>query len=117
MNGEEVRAAGELSLPGHPRRVSLLLWAIGWMMIASGPRADLASSLQLLRAVGPEGQGNEAAARGWAEVVAIEPQHLPEILAAMDGAGDLARNWILSAATTIADRSAARGGKLPVAAL
>jgi hypothetical protein len=41
-------------------------------------------------------------------------ERLPAILAAMDGAGPLAANWIGSAADTVAQRAITKGGILPI---
>jgi hypothetical protein len=74
---------------------------------------SVSSSLKILRAVGPEGQGNAAAAKAWKQLVQTDAAALPEILAAMDGANPLAANWLRSAVDTIA----ARKQKLPMKAL
>lgn len=72
--------------------------------------APISNSIQTIRAVGKEGQGNAAAAKAWQRLAKAEASALPEILAAMDGANPLAANWLRAAVDTIA----ARGGKLPL---
>ncbi|MEX0710882.1 MAG: hypothetical protein WD278_00945 [Pirellulales bacterium] len=74
---------------------------------------DLAGPLEVLRSVGPMGAGNEAAARAWREVVKADADDLTEVLAALDGAGPLAANWIRSAVDAIAERQVRAGGELP----
>ncbi len=78
---------------------------------------DFASSLQAIKSVGPEGRGNADAARAWAELSALPASELPRLVAAIDGAGDLARNYVFSAATAIAERELKAGHALPLAAL
>ena len=72
--------------------------------------APVSNSIQTIRAVGKEGQGNAAAAKAWQRLAKAEASALPEILAAMDGANPLAANWLRAAVDTIA----AREGKLPL---
>lgn len=85
------------------------------------PHAHAASGVGeltgLIRAVGPEGAGNLEAARAVNQLADGKAASLPAILAAMDGANDLAMNWLRSAAETLADRELHRGKKLPVARL
>ena len=79
--------------------------------------ATLADNLKTIRAVGPEGSGNEAAAKVWPQIAASGSVALTEILAAMDGANDIAANWLRAAVDTIVSRELKSGAKLPVAAL
>jgi hypothetical protein len=76
--------------------------------------AELDHPLAKLRAVGPKGAGHKEAMAAWKTVAASPASELPAILAAMDGAGPLAENWIRSAAETVAQREQA---KLPVKTL
>ncbi len=64
--------------------------------------ADISDSIKTIRAVGPEGQGNAAAAQAWQSLSKAETVALPEILAAMNGANPLAANWLRAAVDTIA---------------
>jgi hypothetical protein len=91
------------------------VFGAGWAGAASPAR--LADSLKVLRAVGPEGLGNAPATEAWKQVSAAEAKALPAILTAMDGANDLALNWLRAAVDSIAARELAAGRKLPVAAL
>ncbi len=76
--------------------------------------ADLASSLAALRNVAPEGRGNVTATAAWAELSRSDASHLPALLSAMNGANDLARNWLFAAADTITDRTLKSGAPLPL---
>jgi hypothetical protein len=67
----------------------------------------------VLRAVGPEGHGNAAAAAAWQEVAEADATAVPTVLAAIDGAGPLAANWLRAAVDAIAGKAAA----LPLPAL
>lgn len=82
--------------------------------VAPGPHGDLGKALDSLRAVGPEGRGNRDAGRAWREVARAEPSVLPRILAAMNGTGELAANWIRAAVDAICERELARQGSLPM---
>jgi hypothetical protein len=75
-------------------------------------RPDLKRALQVLRAVGPNGKGSADAARAWREAAAADVGQLPELLAAMDGASALARNWLRSAIDRVLER--ARRDKTPL---
>lgn len=76
--------------------------------------AELAPALAKLRAVGPKGEGNQAASEAWPTVAAAPVAELTSVLAAMDGVNPLAENWLRSAAETIAQKHRAA---LPVADL
>jgi len=77
--------------------------------------ADLSAHLKPLLAVGPEGKGNAEAAAAWKALVAdAEAAAIPEILLAMNGAGDLSANWLRGAVSTLEQRA---GGKLPLDAI
>ncbi len=79
--------------------------------------AKLSRALQTIRAVGSEGRGNAQATVAWKNIAAAEGASLPVILGAMDGANDLAVNWLRGAVDTIAGRELAAGHTLPTAAL
>lgn len=79
--------------------------------------AEVEGALATLRAVGPEGAGNAAAAKAWSEIAAAPASELPRIVAAMDDLGERARNYLFAAAATIADRELKAGHPLPMAAL
>lgn len=87
----------------------------GFAEAASSSR--LAEPIQIIRAVGPEGRGNAEAAVAWQKLAAAEADDLSTILSAMDGANELALNWLRAAVDAIAAREQAAGRKLPVANL
>lgn len=96
---------------------NLTLLAITLAMITASHAASLSRSLDTIRAVGPEGKGNAEAAAAWKTVSAVDSGELVTILKSMNGANDLAANWLRSAVDTIAARELDAGKKLPVAAL
>lgn len=79
--------------------------------------ATLQESIQTIRSVGPEGQGNSAASAAWQALAQAEIKSLPALLAGMDGANDLALNWLRAAVEAVAARAVSKGEALPVAAL
>jgi hypothetical protein len=79
--------------------------------------ADLKGPIEVLRGVGPNGKGSAEAARAWRELAAADIARLPEVLAGMDGAGPLARNWLRSAVDQILERARVDKKPVPVAAL
>ena len=91
----------------------LLSGLLAVALCTAAQAADLTTSIKTIRAVGPEGQGNAAAAKAWQTLSKAEASALPQILTAMDGANPLAANWLRAAVDTIA----AREKKLPIDAL
>src|SRR5206468_1654802 len=65
----------------------------------------------------PEGRGNEEAAAAWKELAAGDAAAIPSLLAAMDGANDLALNWLRAAVEVISSREAAAHHALPLGSL
>ncbi len=96
---------------------------LGWVLLTAGSMswgavpAGLEGPVADLRAVGPQGSGNEKATAAWARVAAAGGEAIPGVLGAMDGANDYALNWLRLAVDTIAQRELAAGGRLPVSAL
>src|SRR5258706_11514156 len=90
-----------------------VLLAISHSWAALSP--EFADAVQTIRAVGPEGKGNVEASRAWRKLAATNPADIPALLAAMDGANDLAINWLRSAVDTIAGRVSK--DQLPLAGL
>ena len=85
-------------------------------LAAVSAAAVLSQPIEVLRAVQREGQGNEAAAKAWQEIVKADASTLPEVLKGMNGANPLAENWLRAAVGVIADE-ALKAKKLPVDAL
>ncbi len=70
-------------------------------------------SIATLRAVGPNGDGSAAAAKAWTVVASAEASQVPAILAAMDGANPVARNWLRSAIDQVCESTRRQGKSLP----
>jgi hypothetical protein len=118
--GAQLRAVmgSEISFSNNrTARLRLGIALLSLLALAQPARADLAGALAALQAVGPEGAGNAAATRAWAEVAAAPAAELPRIVAAMDGLGERARNYLFAAASSVADRELKAGRPLPVTAL
>ncbi len=89
--------------------------AATWILLtATALAAALPDALDTVRAVGPEGQGNAAASAAWKTLAAGDASSVPAVLGAMDGANDLAVNWLRAAVETIASRDGASAGALPL---
>jgi hypothetical protein len=102
------------------KRTFFLLLTCGCFCTKPTPTAAAASQAQAiktLRAVSAEGAGNAEATAAWKVLAQAEAKSLPAILAGMDGANELALNWLRAAVDSIAARELAAGRKLPVAAL
>ena len=74
-------------------------------------------SVAVLRAVGGEGQGNEAAGQVLQRLAKGGVDTLPALLAAMDGANPFAANYLRGAVEVIAGNALAKGGSLPLVGL
>ena len=74
---------------------------------AAEPPAELATALETIRAVAPQGKGHAEASRAVKLVSQASAGDLPQILAAMDGANPIATNWLRGAAEAVAQRAAA----------
>ena len=83
----------------------------------ANPPPEIAEPLRIIRAVGPEGQGNAEASVAWKKLAAGNTTTLLPILEAMDGANDYALNWLRIAVDSIAGRELAAGGALPAVEL
>jgi len=88
-----------------------LLFIVLAMGRAAG--ADLADALDTLRAVGPEGAGNEAATVAWQQAAQVDVSRVPQLLAGLKGANPLAANWIRTAVDAVCERTLRNGGTLP----
>ncbi len=78
---------------------------------------ELKSALAAVRSVGPRGQGHSEAAAAVRKLNAADGSQLITILSAMEGAGDVACNWLRGVVEATAQRTLQRDGKLPVADL
>ncbi len=102
------------------RRFAAIITALSVVtpaVVRSAESEDLKSAIHTIRQVGPEGKGSAEAARAWKVLARTQIEQLPLLLAGMDGATPLARNWIRAAVDEVVDR-ADRGKKpLPSIAL
>jgi hypothetical protein len=98
-------------------RPGLLALATAVAVAAPLTAGDLSSPLAVIRQVGPDSAGGSGAAQAWRELAAADVGDLPALLAGMDGASPLARNWLRSAAGVVLERAAADKKPLPTAAL
>jgi hypothetical protein len=75
---------------------------------------DPQGPIRIIRSVEPGGQGSRAAARAWRELVQADVGRITEILAGMDGANSVARNWLCSALDQIAERAHTSANEFPI---
>ncbi len=91
----------------------LALIASAATIAAAAESTSTAALLGTLRDVDRNGKGHRAATVAWAELTDRSTvDDLPTILAALDGAGPLAANWLRSAVDAVAERSLEKEGKL-----
>jgi hypothetical protein len=81
----------------------------------SAAASSVDESVDAIRAVGKEGQGNAQAAKAVQELAKADSTTLPTILKGFAGAGPVAENWLRGAVEAIVDRTIAKGEKLPAA--
>lgn len=86
-----------------------------WVTAASA--ADTAELLKMIKAVGPEAKGNQAASDAIRDLSKSGASALPAILTGLDDANPLAANYLRGVIETIAQRELDKGGKLPAAEL
>jgi hypothetical protein len=91
-----------------------LILAAGVSVTLAGPPPDIAEPVRVLRAVGPEGEGNAAASAAWKKLAAGNAPTLVPLLVAMDGANDYALNWLRAAVDAVSGRELAAGHPLPL---
>ena len=75
---------------------------------------DIPDHITAIRAVGKRAKGHAAAIQAWQALSQLPATSLPEVLAGMDGANDLAVNWLRSAADTITQRHLEAKKTLPI---
>src|SRR5688572_18946467 len=81
-----------------------LLTCLGLALLSPVAEASTAKALKTIRAVGPEGGGNAEATTAWQELSKADAKSLVDILEAMNGANELAVNWLRAAVDSIAAR-------------
>lgn len=79
--------------------------------------ADIPAAIQLVRQGGPNAKGSEQATRAWRQLSRLDVSHLPELLAGMDGANAVGRNWLRSAVDQMLERAREDKTPLPLAEL
>lgn len=91
-------------------------WILAAAMLTptATPVADLQRAIDTIRATGPEGQRSAPAAAAWRALATADASSLPQVLAAMDGASAVARNWLRSAADPVILRARAEKKPLPL---
>jgi hypothetical protein len=101
--------------------MKLFAWLIFALLAAencdAAPSTATAESLRIIRAVGAEGRGNAAASAAWKQLATNDAKALPQILRGMDGANELAVNWLRAAVDSIAARETAHGHPIPLTEL
>jgi hypothetical protein len=92
--------------------------AFAWLAVlslsAAAPAADVATLIERLQRVGPEGAGQADAVVAWAELARQDRNAVVTILTAMDRASPRAANWLLSALSAIVERERAAQRALPL---
>jgi hypothetical protein len=91
--------------------------ALAAILAFSAPDNDLSAALEKLRAVGSKGEGHAEAAEAWKQIVTRGPEALFPILAAFDGAGPRAENWLRAALDAVAEGALAHKKTLDPKAL
>lgn len=71
----------------------------------------------MIRAVGPEGRGNERASAALVALSSANAEAIPALLESMDGANEYALNWLRNAVEAVVQREKAAGHPLPLDAL
>ncbi len=74
-------------------------------------------AIGVLQSVGNEGEGNEAAAEAWRQVIQGDSAMIVPLLDGIGDANGLAANWLVSAAQAITDRELNAGRSLPLESL
>jgi hypothetical protein len=86
-------------------------------VVRSAESEDLKSAIHAIRQVGPDGKGSAEAAGAWKVLAKTPIEQLPLVLAGMDGATPLARNWIRAAVDEIVEGAERDKKSLPTVAL
>ncbi len=96
------------------RWISASVVVVTLTVVAAGTgAAETAELLRTIKAVGPEGEGHDAAVVAARALAQAEAEALPAILAALEDANPLAANWLRGAFEGIADRSLRQGADFP----
>ena len=71
---------------------------------AGAVRPELESAVQAILAVGPEGEGNEAAGKAWSVLATAAPEELALLFRSLDGASPVQSNYLRSAIEASVER-------------
>ncbi len=85
--------------------------------LAMADNDTISTAIATIRAVAPEGKGNDAAAAAWKNLTAAGLPALVPTLEGFQGANVMAANWLRSAVDAIAESEAKSGRKLPAETL
>ncbi len=88
--------------------------ALSYSLFAQEAPAPYAEAIEAIKAVQNEGEGNEAAAAAWKQIIQGDATSVVPVLEAMNGSNGLASNWLISAAQAIVDRELSNGNALPL---
>ncbi len=96
-----------------------MFWGVALAAALAAPAAeqDLKQAIAAVRGVGPNGRGSADAARAWQTLTTADVAQLPVLLAGMDGANPVARNWLRAAIDPVLHRAARDNQPVPAAAL
>src|SRR5271154_6679367 len=94
---------------------TLFVLSIG--LVRSAECDDLKSAIHKIRQVGPDGKGSAQAAEAWKVLKTAPIEQVPVLLAGMDGASPLAKNWIRAALDEMVDSAERAKDPLPTASL
>tara|TARA_R110000850_G_scaffold30303_5_gene83555 strand:- start:1396 stop:1857 length:462 start_codon:yes stop_codon:yes gene_type:complete len=96
-----------------PALAFLALLVLSFIPIRAIHAAAWTEPLTQIKMVGPEGAGNVEAAEAWSALTSQGAEIIVPVLAAMETAGPLARNWMRSAIETVFEREHATSAELP----
>src|SRR5579885_3013352 len=96
----------------------MILWPVILVIAGADPGGpSLQEAIAAVRRVGPDSAGSDAAAKAWRRLAAAGADDLPALLAGMDGASPLARNWLRSAIDRVLEQAAVANRRPPTDAL
>jgi hypothetical protein len=95
------------------RWIGIAVVAIASIVAVQSARADVADAIATIQAIGPRGEGQQAAVAAVEELQAADGSALVEILNALNTANPLAANWLRISFESIADRTVKSGAEFP----
>ncbi len=101
------------------RQIMFIHWrvvaavAIACAGMVQSAKADVADAIATIQAIGPRGEGQQAAVTAAEELQAADASALVEILNALNSANPLAANWLRVSFESIADRTVKSGAEFP----